>query len=507
LFSHSTKGSGSNISTVFTFAQNFTCNKGDQFAVYLTYKANFTNDTFNNRTLFIYGKNTVFDALVSVAQYQSGFGDCEYFVSNITQSITAPIPSTNPNPSYINMIGNTSLLATQSDAVLLHDVGLSVCDRITGKDDSFYSSFLGGQYSEISYPSNGCGYLNTLLRGLNLRGYTFLEKPFTISFDDYWAGINPMFNLGLGYEELQNNSPGSTVIRIERKSYFFDPTPSVYLTAINDITVEFDLNLFTKTIEIGFEQWQAESASGIDDPQTKHTYSVRFKLFGKDEKQLSKFVAASLAIEQGRRLTKLQSQDWRLDENVFVIALQEQDAALVPETSPPTNTQQPEVFNVSPSTITNLNNPTTRYNVRHTPARMMERWLDFYNGQLQSYPSEAFKFQAGEGNILMGWSGDGSCDNGAMVENQNVNVSSDYLFLPIVYIFTHPLTWDEYTTIRDNRNKGISISWIDPYGQTQVKVVFIRKLQYDINKSKGNFEVWITGLDSFDDSFSNDFAT
>lgn len=383
---------------------------------------------------------------------------------------------------------DTVYLDTQCDSVLLFDAALSICEGILKENNSFDSTFFGGDKTTIHYATNGCGYLNAISRGVNIRGYSFDEKPITLSFDDWWNGVNPVFNLGLGYETL-SGSPAVKVIEVEQKSEFFNQIPSVYLTGINDILIDYDLNLFTKTIEIGFEQWQAESSSGLDDPQTKHTYSTLFELFGKDEKQLSKFIAASLAIEQGRRLTKIQNNDWRLDENIFLFALGTQNSS---GSSPAAVTEYLELG--SAFTISGLRNPETRYNVRHTPARMLQRWLSFYSGQLQDYLTESFKFRSGEGNIQMGWAGDlvaPICDSGTLFENADQSVSSSYLFLPIVYSFTHPLTWDDYRTIRNNRKNAISISWIDPQGATQTKIAFIKKLGYDINKSKANFEVWI----------------
>jgi hypothetical protein len=492
IFSYNTYGVGAQ-STVFEYAHPLTLKKGDILSIYGKLKANVSNDNTHNSTLILYGKAASTDVTIRVANIFIPTGTCLYANQSEIVTLTQAAPSGSSNPTQINFYGDTSYTNTQADTVLIHDAGLSICDRVLGKDDSFYSAFLGGAHTAIFYPANGCGYLNALTRGLNIRGYNFTEKPFTLSFDDYWAGINPVFNLGLGYEELSVNSPGSTVIRVEQKSYFFNSTPLVYLNWVNDINIEYDLNMLTKTIEIGFEQWQAESIAGIDDPQTKHTYNLRWKTFGKDEKQLSKFIAASLAIEQTRRLTKVQSQDWRLDENIFIIALQSQDTSVIPETSPPTVTEQPELFG---SGVSGMNNPTTRYNIRHTPARMLKRWIDFYSGQLQSYPSESFKYGSGQGNVLMSWTGD-TCDSGALTENQNQNVSTSYLFLPIVYSFTHPLTWDQYVTIRDNRNHAINITWKDTNGNGKQAVLFIKKLGYEINKSKGVFECWVHSISDF----------
>lgn len=406
-----------------------------------------------------------------------------------TQALTgagiAITPGTVGNPlTFMRITANTTYTETTADTILVHDAGLSICDRILGRDDTFYSEYFGGANSAITYSSNGCGYLNTLTRGVNIRGYTFSEKPFTMNFDDWWAGVNPVFNLGLGYEEISNGSPLSTVIRVEPKSSFFNTTSTVFLTGVNDIRIKFDLSLFTKTIQVGFELWQAETISGIDDPQTSHIYNLRYQLFGKDEKQLSKFIAASLAIEWTRRLTRVQSQDWRLDENIFIIALSNQNPS---GSSPSFPNEQPELFSAG---VTGLSNSETRINIRHTPARILERWSDFYSGQMQSYLTDSFKYASGEGNVLMTWAGDGSCDSGSLIENQNIPISSTFLFLPVIYSFTHPLTWDEYKTIRDNRKNAISISWTLS-GVTNTKTVFIKKLGYDINKSKGIFEVWI----------------
>lgn len=643
-------GTASNVTDSFLFEleyggdYNFTIKVYGQVSVGVDILGNFFNVILKagSHTVTLTKTNSVIAGPINITTY-SYTGTLTLAAGNLVQLYFSAItPGTRRNAiiygtvggievTYLNITANTTYTDSESETILLHDAGLSICDRILGKDNSFYSEFLGGINTAFKYNSNGCGYLNTITRGVNLRGYSFLEKPFTLNFDDYWSGGNPIFNLGLGYETNDNfinyDFSGGTInpwlqngngtfqerwvwqfdgsilsngslhgdnfrdsyylyqtntkgqwnsgdyiiriigfnastgpnantlfcsiytsndgfttpivqtsqlnittgafdftltfslsssykdlglifsigaptnvaivyinqvtifsgIRLEPKRFFFDSSPSVSLTGINDIEIEFDLNLFTKTIKIGCETWNAESISGIDDPQTNHIYNLRYQLFGKDETQLSKFIAASLAIEQTRRLTKVQSQDWRLDENVFIIALSEQDSSIVPETSPPTVTQQPELIS---SGISGWTNSETKYNARHTPARFLDRWLDFYSGQMQDYLTDSFKFASGKGNILMSWTGDGSCDSASLTENQNIPISSTFLFLPIVYSFTHPLTWEEYKSIRNKKKNAISISWV-LQGTTYTKIVFIKKLGYYINESKGTFEVWI----------------
>jgi len=61
-----------------------------------------------------------------------------------------------------------------------------------------------------------------------------------------------------------------------------------------------------------------------------------------------------------------------------------------------------------------------------------------------------------------------------------------YLFTPELYEFEHPLSWVDYKTIRDNRTKAIGVSTTDSNHET----CFIKRLEYDINKSKAKFTVW-----------------
>src|SRR6478609_3357257 len=104
--------------------------------------------------------------------------------------------------SFITLIQNSSFPYTSIDSIKVHETGQSILDRITGQNDSLYSEVLGNADTQrVTYSDEGCFSNATLQKGLHLKGFSFSEKPFALSFNDYWKGINPMFNLGLGYEE------------------------------------------------------------------------------------------------------------------------------------------------------------------------------------------------------------------------------------------------------------------------------------------------------------------
>jgi hypothetical protein len=317
-----------------------------------------------------------------------------------------------------------------------------------------------------------------------VRGFTLAQKPFTMSFDDWWHGINPILNLGLAPEKTAG-SPALDVIRVEQKSYFYDKTStSINLDYVNNIERSYDFDSVFKMIELGYEEWAVESDNGLDDPQTKHTYNTRFKTVGKELSILSKFIGAALAIEETRRETDLK-KDYRMDEKILIIALNENSSPVKPE------------MGIDFASVSNLLNPNTRYNIRISVARNFERWKDYFNGCLQWYvnsPGTEYLFAKGEGNLDMTsvlWGG--GCESifptpdPVISEKQNIEATSDFLFMPIKYSFEHYLTWDQYKTIRDNRNKAIGVSRSN-LGHVKC---FVDELEYEITTGKTSFTVWL----------------
>lgn len=417
-----------------------------------------------------------------------------YILTTTTQTVTWETGFDNT----LLVQADTSFRNSIASGFYAHDVALGVCQRIVGQSVVFYSEYLGAPQTEPSHPSApyeqaGCAYDHMLFKGIHIREYSLLTKAFSLSFDQWWDGMNKIFNLGLGYERVQFNFGGgggsaSEVIRVEKKEDFYDDSSfSTQLNYVNDIEISYDSDYLFTSIEIGYEQWQDEAASGIDDPQTKHTYATRFKTVGsketKDLQLLSPFVAASLVIEQGRRKSLDAGRDWDFDEEVFII-----------HTDTYSTPSGPRVF--SSDAITNLLNADTRYNVKLTPAANLNRWKNFLSNAFQDYSGDVFRFTKGEGNVDMTFrhpSATGcELDGGSSTnEGADVVIGTDFLFLPILYKFKHHLTWTQYKDIRDNRKKSIRIVWYNNEGDLVTSTVFIKKLEFDINKGVATFECWL----------------
>lgn len=410
----------------------------------------------------------------------------EFFIHSYERQLMydGPLPVEN----YVRITAQTTFPDSTGEGFLLHDVGSEVVKRISGSE--LYSEYLGSTLTQSrSYPQNGCEWNHFIMKGLHLRGYEVTEKKFFQSFKEWWTGVNPIFNLGLTYETIDDN----VVIRCEEKSYFFDPDPSVNLNWVNNITRSHDKDHIFKKISIGYEKGLAEEVLSIDDPQVKQTRSTVFEVIGTEKTLYSKYIAASLAIESTRRKSDQLTTDYKFDNDTFIIAVD------VDDLSSPAGAFIPERDENFDST-TDILNPESRYNLLLTPMRNFFRWMNYFNGALQKYLSSAYKFSSGEGNYAM--TSQYNCTSGPKAECpgmvcEQVGEGEDlvisdfsneigYLFTQEMLEFEHPLSWADYKTIRDNRTKAIGVSKTD----ANHMICFIKRLEYDINKSKAKFIVW-----------------
>jgi hypothetical protein len=389
-------------------------------------------------------------------------------VSNYYSDYNNAIIGFDPIYTEFSITANTTYPQTSTDAFLLKDAFESVISKITGRDSVIVSDYFAT-----------CKRLYAVMLGLHVRGYPMDEKIFSRSFNDLWEGADPCFNLGLAYEGEQ--------IRIEEKSYFYNKEPIVNLSNLFGITRIYDQNYFIKSFEAGFQTWSLESESGIDDQQTKRIYRSKLKSLGKDFKNLSGFLAASLAIEQTRRNRIEEGKDWRGDEEIMIIALKAIEGGYTPE------------LGSDFTTITNLLNSDSRYNVRLGVGFLIDRWMDWLSGSLALFPDKYY-FASGEGNYITEVTKPVSdCDgSGSIVENQDFQVSSEnFIKLPHRYQYTHPMSYDIYKIIRDNRHNALGLSRSDAFYTPH----HIHKMEYLIVEGRAEFVVDLAVIPTEENGF------
>jgi hypothetical protein len=331
------------------------------------------------------------------------------------------------------VVANTTFPDTESDGFLIKDALENVLRGILGGTSIITSTYFGT-----------CGWNNAIAKGKHIRGYSFSDKAFSLSLDDWWAGVNPLLNLGLGYSKVA----GVDHIEVEQIATFFNPTPSLFISNVPDIVRTYDQKKFIKSLDVGYDKWAAESDGGVDDPQTKSTYASPLATIGSDQKITSKFIAASIAIEQTRRNQVKFGKDWRLDEDTMIIQVKSDGGG-----------GYTPVVGADFSTVSNLLNSSTRYNIAHTPARMLLRWLSWLQSGLQNYVGSVLRFTKGEGNYSVSSTTSDTCEtSGAVTDGTDITITSSKVCLPKMYKAKIPMTWADYKTIRDNAKKAIAIS-------------------------------------------------
>ncbi len=119
--------------------------------------------------------------------------------------------------NYIKITAKTRFPQTQRPAMLVHDAGASILKSYgLGEDNPFYSELFGSQLTHArQYDNDGCAWKHAVMRGLQVRGYTLAAKPFFQSFNEWWKGVNPIFNLGLTYETIEGSTVDPTEAEIE----------------------------------------------------------------------------------------------------------------------------------------------------------------------------------------------------------------------------------------------------------------------------------------------------
>lgn len=475
-------------SSWYQYLDNIYLEKGDTIKFYGDLIAPLDNGAVDN--FIIWGKSNGVTVKKPIIGIDPSFPD-DCFWTGLSFEVVENLgsaPSFSDNPTYFSIYADTVYPETNAFSFLLHDAAGQICDRIISQNDTFYSEHLGSDRTIYrQYNADGCGWKYAIAKGLQIRQYSLIEKPFFLSFNQWWRGINPVLCLGLGYEEIDGNQ----VIRVEELEHFYDGSEtSLDISNVRQITRVYDQDVIFKTVKVGYSKWQSEDISGIDDPQTKHTYATRFVKTGTDLTIESEFIAASLAIETTRRTTRIKSADYKFDNDTFLIAINPIPVDVSPETSPDVNDFVPEL-DENFSSITNLLNSDTRYNSRITPARNLIRWIKYISGCLQSYIDSKFKFVSGEGNYDMESdmvnTSDG-CDEikTEVSEKEDLPVYNDPLHLPMLYEIVVPMEWEDYLTIRENRKKAIGIS------QTTTGHVkfFIESLEYELVKSKATIKAW-----------------
>jgi hypothetical protein len=157
--------------------------------------------------------------------------------------------------------------------------------------------------------------------------------------------------------------------------------------------------------------------------------------------------------------------------------------------------------------VNNLDFPSTSYNIRHTPKRMLLSWAKMFNGGFRTkLDEELIEFRQGDGNTSLSTQfGEGeTCllgdiDRAVINEGSNLRLDQtygrDYLFLPYKVSFSYPLTFDDLNYIRRSM-RGMNeydnygyIQYVNPAGETEQ--VYLTSIKFMPSKEEATIEGYV----------------
>jgi hypothetical protein len=432
--------------TEFTLATTKSLVVGDSIKIYLLYDhsvglgyAYDTTDLFI-RQLYLLGN-------VSNDLPMQEIINVEYpgeFLPGATHKVLKDFGTPPGLESYLKITAHTVHPETTAKGFFTHDVMVEAAKR---NNIPLYSPYLGNPDTQSrQYESIGCGSNTMLFKGLHVRGYTLAEKPFFISMEQVWRGIDPIECLGLFLDKLNGID---TIKVVQRSELFPDVEPVINLTNVRDIKRKYDEKFFFNQVDIGYGNEGIEDISGIDDPQSMRTLTNILSSIGQKIEIISEFIAGSYFFEWLRRDT-LKTKDNKFDNDTLILAVVKDGDDFIPETN--------ENF----TSVSNLANESTRYNKRLTPYRNFIKFLNFISVGLYAYLDSTWKFSEGTLNYDMVSTMTGDCLNswsGPLSEKQDIPVTEGY-FIPMPYTINHYLTQAQWLIWKklENLHKPIGAS-------------------------------------------------
>lgn len=363
--------------------------------------------------------------------------------------------------STFSLSTRTTFNQTDAKSVLVHEAFNQTCDSIADANGSFKSDFYGRIDSQkLTYGADGCGSLIAITNGQNLRSLP--SKSIFCTLKDLFTTFRAMHNIGLTIE--------GTKIRVEPLPYFYDKlTASLVLSGPVKVEVVNDNTRYINNIKVGYESWESEFKQGRDETATSHEYATKVNAVKGLYEALANYIASSYAIELTRRKSAdITLEDWQYDNNNFIIALVRSSYGYA-------DTFIPEIYSDSFSSGANALSLTTMYNVRLTPARMLQAHIKTIVAGLQII-NGSVSFVNGEGNIDFEAAQDvNGCPENytgeVLSEKQSfawndINIEQNLpLWLPEIYTFEHPLTASDLTAMRANPHGYIQV--LDDHGNTR----------------------------------------
>jgi hypothetical protein len=213
---------------------------------------------------------------------------------------------------------------TKAKVFLVNEAFSRIAEGITNDKIRAYSEYFGRTDSKpYSVNVNGCGSLEAITNGLHVRrqeARNDQSPTLPVSIQDMFNGLEPVHHIGFGIED-DTFRVGFKRLRIEPWKFFYKSDVMMSCMGVNTIEESTIENEHYSTASFGYQKWEAEEYTGLDEFLTQRNYRTTLSAIKNDLKKLSSFIASGYAWEITRRLGNDNSKDWRYDNDLFLTCL------------------------------------------------------------------------------------------------------------------------------------------------------------------------------------------
>lgn len=294
---------------------------------------------------------------------------------------------------------NSSQESSTTKAILAHEFMERLVAINTNKQNAFYSDFFGR--TDLGYSNDGQGALMALTHGFWVRQFVKLPipsenpkvenlfKPLTTSFRDAVQSLRTIWNVGIGIERVGYKE----IVRMEELSYFYNNNVTIRLpNQVKNVKRSVAAQYYYSSLEFGPEKGgEYEEANGLDEYNTKSTYTTVINRIKETYSMISKYRFDSYGLEFARRKPKFldDTADTKYDSDVFVLDLKRGSASAYEQRKWQDDFEEEPTGVFDPSSATNL---------RFSPLNCLLRHSWWFSGGFKKYATDYVRYGSSVAN-------------------------------------------------------------------------------------------------------------
>lgn len=272
---------------------------------------------------------------------------------------------------------------SQTQGVILKDVGNQLIKTLIGKDNRYESNFL----------TNGDFKLSALTSGFWIR--RLFDKKIEISWDEFYKNSKSLFLMGYTIDKID----GINKVIHENIDYFFQNFVSININdRVSDIKRTALSEKAFSSIDVGYKKPSGdnlyEEAQGLDEPNIRNKFNTPITKTQEVYDIVSDFRTDSYGKEFARRksIATNPSGDTRYDKTIFCLDLKQGNGDLLEERTWGDDFEELPTGVFSPETITGL---------RYSPINTLLRHGKVLRSFLNKFVQEKIRFTSSIGNELL----------------------------------------------------------------------------------------------------------